>query len=130
VDADSASGGVDKVTEAKALYDKAEDALAAGAFARALELVDGSLRLRKTVRTYLLRAQAMQRLERIEEALAAVDAARQLAPEHSAVWWRRGWILWAARRYDEARPAFEKFLQLEPDGPKAASVRRLMNEPR
>jgi CheY-like chemotaxis protein len=130
VDAGSASGGVDKVTEAKALYDKAEDALAAGAFARALELIDGSLRLRKTVRTYLLRAQAMQRLERVEEALAAVDAAAQLAPEHSAVWWRRGWILWAARRYDEARPAFEKFLQLEPDGPKAASVRRLMNEPR
>jgi CheY-like chemotaxis protein len=130
VDAGSASGGVDKVTEAKALYDKAEDALAAGAVARALELVDGSLRLRKTVRTYLLRAQAMQRLERVEEALAAVDAAAQLAPEHSAVWWRRGWILWAARRYDEARPAFERFLQLEPDGPKAASVRRLLNEPR
>jgi Flp pilus assembly protein TadD len=42
----------------------------------------------------------------------------------------RGRILWAARRRDEARAAFEKFLELDPDSPKAAAVRRLMNEPR
>jgi tetratricopeptide (TPR) repeat protein len=99
-------------------------------FARALELAEASLRMRKTARTYLLRAQAEQRLDRVDDALASVDAAAQLAPEYGTVWETRGRILWAARRREEARAAFERFLRLEPDSPKAASVRRLMNEPR
>jgi len=129
-DAGSASAGVDKVTEAKTLYDKAHDALEEGNFTRAFELAESSLKLRKTARTYLLRAQADQRLERVDAALASVDAAAAIAPEYGAVWEMRGRILWAVRRRDEARAAFEKFLELEPDSPKAAYVRRLMNEPR
>jgi CheY-like chemotaxis protein len=129
-DVGSASAGLDKVAEAKNLYDKAHDALDEGNFARAFELAESSLKLRKTARTYLLRAQAEQRLERVDAALASVDAAAAIAPEYGAVWEMRGRILWAVRRRDEARAAFEKFLQLEPDSPKAAYVRRLMNEPR
>jgi CheY-like chemotaxis protein len=120
----------DKAAEAKALYDKAHDAMDEGDFARALQLAEASLRMRRTARTYLLHAQAEQRLDRVDDALASVDAAAQLAPESGTVWEIRGRILWAARRRDEARAAFEKFLRLEPDSPKAASVRRLMNEPR
>jgi Flp pilus assembly protein TadD len=59
-----------------------------------------------------------------------VDAASRIAPEFAPVWELRGRILWAARRRDEARAAFEKFLALAPDDPKAATVRRLLNEPR
>jgi len=130
VAAGSASGGPDKLAEAKTLYDKAHDALDDGDFMRALELADGSLKLRKTARTYLLRAQAEQRLERVDQALASVDAAAQIAPEYGAVWETRGRILWAARRLDEARAAFEKFLQLEPNSSRAAAIQRLLNEPR
>jgi hypothetical protein len=129
-DTGSAGGGTDKIKEAKALYDKAHDALEESDFARAFELADASLKLRKTARTYLLRAQAEQRLERVDAALASVDAAAQMAPDFSAVWEMRGRILWAARRHDEARAAFEKFLALDPNSPKAASVQKLMNEPR
>jgi tetratricopeptide (TPR) repeat protein len=122
--------GTDKNAEAKALYDKALAAMDESNFARARELAEASLRLRKTARTYLLRAQAEQRLDRVDDALASVDAAAQLAPDYGTVWEIRGRILWAARRRDDARAAFERFLRLEPDSPKAASVRRLMNEPR
>ncbi len=125
-----ASGGSDKVAEAKALFDKAHDALDEGNFQRAFELAEASLKLRKTARTYLLRAQAEQRLDRVAEALASVDAAAMIAPEFSSVWETRGRILWAVGRHDEARAAFEKFLALEPNGPKAAGIQRLLNEPR
>jgi tetratricopeptide (TPR) repeat protein len=124
------NAGPDKVAEAKVLYDKAHDALEEGDFTKALELTDASLKQRRTARPYLLRAQAQQRLDRVEDALASIDAATQLAPSFGTVWELRGRILWAARRRDEARAAFEKFLELEPDSPKAPAVRRLMNEPR
>jgi tetratricopeptide (TPR) repeat protein len=129
-DAKPSGPGIDRAAEAKLLCDKGQQALEEGDVARALELAVASLRLRRTARTFLLRAQAEQRLDRIADALASIGAATQLAPEVGAVWDFRGRILWAARRRDEAREAFEKFLQLEPDGPKAASVRRLLNEPR
>jgi tetratricopeptide (TPR) repeat protein len=120
----------DVATRARGLYDKAQEALDEGEFARAYDLAEASLRLRKTARTYLLRAQAQQRLDRVEDALASIDAAAQLAPTSGTVWELRGRVLWAARRRDDARAAFEKFLELDPNSPKAAAVRRLMNEPR
>ena len=71
----------DKNAEAKALYDKAQSAFDDGNFARALELTDGSLKLRKTARTYLLRAQAAQRLDRRRRrGVLAVDAAGRRWP--------------------------------------------------
>jgi len=125
-----ADAGVDKAAEAKALYDKAQYALDESDFTRAHELATASLKLRRTARTYLLRAQAEQRLERVDDALASIDAAAKLAPDLGVVWELRGRILWSARRRDEARAAFEKFLAIEPDSPKAAVVRRLLGEPR
>jgi len=112
------------------LSDKAHDALEAGNAARAVELADASLRLRKTARTYLVRAQAEQRLGHVDPALASVDAAARIAPDFPMTWELRGRILWAAQRREDARASFEKFLALEPDSAKAASVRRLLNEPR
>ena len=35
-----------------------------------------------------------------------------------------------ARRKDEARAEFERFLQLEPTGVRAAQIQRLLSEPR
>ncbi len=124
------TGEADKGASAKALFDKAHDAMDESNYAQALELANASLKLRKTARTYLLRAQAEQRLDQVDAALASVDAARAISPEMSAVWETRGRILWAARRRDEARAAFEKFLELDPSSPKAAGIRRLISEPR
>jgi Flp pilus assembly protein TadD len=112
------------------LFDKATASFEAADYPRAFAQADASLKLRKTARTYLLRAQAEHRLDRVEAALASIAAAAQIAPEFGTVWELRGRILWAARRRDEARVAFEKFLVLEPNSPKAPSIRRLINEPR
>ena len=132
--ADAASSptepGADKLGDAKVLYDKARNALDEGDFARAFAQANASLKLRKTTRTYLLRAQAELRLDRAEDALASVAAAAQLTPKLGPVWELRGRILWAARRREEARVAFEKFLAFEPNSTKAAAIRRLINEPR
>jgi tetratricopeptide (TPR) repeat protein len=125
-----AGGSGDRAAEAKALYDKAQEALDAGDATRALDQASASLKVRRTARTYLVRAQAEQRLGRVAEALGSIDAAAQIAPDLASVWEFRGRILWAARRREDARVAFEKFLALEPDGARAASVRRLLNEPR
>jgi Flp pilus assembly protein TadD len=78
---------------------------------------------------FLVRARALQRLERVDEALAALDSAERLAPKYPSVFELRGRILWAVRRRDEARQQFEQFLQLEPTGARAAQIRKLIEEP-
>ncbi|HEY0480120.1 MAG TPA: tetratricopeptide repeat protein, partial [Kofleriaceae bacterium] len=122
--------GPDRATEAKLLCDQASNAMEEGDFARAFELTVASLKLRKTARAYILRARAEQRLNRVDDALASLDLATEIAPTAGAVWEQRGRILWAARRRDEARAAFGRFLELDPKSPRAAEVLRLLNEPR
>jgi len=78
----------------------------------------------------MLRARAEQRLGRVADALTSLDAAAELAPSYGAVWEQRGRILWAARRRDEARAAFSRFLELSPKAAGAAEIERLLNEPR
>jgi CheY-like chemotaxis protein len=120
----------DRAAQAKALVEEATDAINEGAFDRALRAADGALALRKTARAHLVRARALQRLDRVQEALAACKAAELLAPQYASVYELRGRILWAARRKEEARQQFELFLELEPEGPRAAQVLRLLAEPR
>jgi tetratricopeptide (TPR) repeat protein len=119
--------GVDKVSQAKQLMDEANNALQEGDFDKALDLAEKSLKLRKTARTYLVRAQALQRLDRIEDALASIDAAQAASPTYASVYELRGRILWAARRKEEAREAYHKFLELEPNTARAAQVRALLD---
>jgi tetratricopeptide (TPR) repeat protein len=119
----------EKSAQAKSLLDRATEAISEGAFDRALRSADQSLALRKTWRAYLTRAKALQRLERVDEALAAIDAAEKLAPRNANVFELRGRILWAVRRKDEARRQFERFLQLEPTGGRAQQIQKLLAEP-
>ena len=90
---------------------------------------DGSIALKKSPRAYLARAKALQRLERVDEALAAVAAAEQMAPRYPSVYELRGRILWGVRRKEEARAQFELFLKVEPTGARADQVRKLLAEP-
>src|SRR5205814_4907853 len=79
---------VDNVAQAKKLAEQAYAALEDSDPAKALDLADQSLKLRNTARTQLLRAQALQRLDRTDDALAAVEAARALADIPSIYEWR------------------------------------------
>jgi tetratricopeptide (TPR) repeat protein len=120
----------DKASQARALLRRSDEALAEGAFERALETADASIALRKTARGYLARAKALQRLERVDAALAAIDAAQKIAPRYASVFELRGRILWAVRRREEARQQFELFLEIEPDGARAKQIQKLLDEPR
>lgn len=110
--------------QAKVLMQQAADANQEGDFEKALALANSSLKLRATARAYLVRAQALQRLGRINDALDSVDAAEELAPDYASVFEMRGSILWAAGRIDAAKRVYERFLELEPDSARAAQVRR------
>jgi hypothetical protein len=120
----------DRIAEARALCDQASSALDEGDFTRGFQLAASSIKLHKTAKGYMLRARAEQRLGRVDDALLSLDAAAELAPSYGAVWEQRGRILWAARRRDEARAAFSRFLELSPKASSAPEIERLLNEPR
>jgi tetratricopeptide (TPR) repeat protein len=120
----------ERVAVAKALCDQASSALDEGDFPRGLQLASASIKLHKTAKGYMLRARAEQRLGRVDDALKSLDAAAETSPSYGAVWEQRGRILWAARRRDEARAAFSRFLELSPRASSAPEIERLLNEPR
>lgn len=116
--------------QATALRKQATAALAEGDAEKALKLAEASLKLRRTARAHLTQATALQRLDRIDEAIEATHAAERISPDFTLVYDLRGRILWSARRFDEARVAFEQFLALEsPTSKRAAEVRRLLDRP-
>ncbi len=104
----------DPAARARALYDQAHGALEESNYEKALQLVDQSIKLRRTARSYVLRAQALQRLGRVDEALAALDSAETLF-QTPAIYEARARIFKAAGRRDEARAAIEKYLSMVPD---------------
>jgi len=120
----------DRVKQARDFLEKAHEALDDGDPEQALQLADKSLALRSTARAYLERAKALQRLDRIDDALASVDKASAIVSNYAPAYEQRGMILWSARRYDEARQALTKYLELDPNGRDADTVKKLLEEPR
>jgi CheY-like chemotaxis protein len=116
----------DSKKKAAELYDKGHAALDDGDPARGLELLDESLKLRKTQRTLLERARAEQLLGRVDEAVKSVDDAIAMGDKYAPAYERRALILWSAKRYDEARAAMRTYLELDPQGKSAASFRNLL----
>jgi DNA-binding response OmpR family regulator len=128
--APSGDAGIDKNKEAKLLFDKGHAALEDGDPDRALELLDQSLKLRRTAKTLLERARALQRLGRIDDAVTSINDALKINDSNPAAYEQKGMILWSAQRFSEARPALEMYLQLAPDGRKADTIRSMLDEPR
>jgi DNA-binding response OmpR family regulator/tetratricopeptide (TPR) repeat protein len=126
----TADAGIDKAKEARILFDKAHSALEDGDADQALELLDQSLKLRRQARTLLERARALQRLRRIDEAIASIDDAIKMNDSYAPAWEQKGTLLWSEKKYSEARPALEMYLQLAPDGARAATIRSMLDEPR
>ncbi len=120
----------DRVKQARELLEQAQAALEDGDPDEALQLADRSIMLRSTARAYLERAKALQRLDRVDAALESVDSAMGIVSNYAPAYYQRGMILWSARRYDEARPALAKYLELDPDGRDADTVKKLLQEPR
>jgi tetratricopeptide (TPR) repeat protein len=60
------------------------------------------------------------------EALRALDGAIRLDPRYAQAWLLYGVIHQDEGRKAQARAAYEKFLQLQPNGPQAADVRQIL----
>jgi hypothetical protein len=118
--------GPDAGPDYKALLEQARRVLDDGDYEAALAAADASLAQRRTARGYIVRADALRRLGRIDPAVTAIDAAIKANPSYPPAWELKGKILWGARRYDEARPAYEQFLKLQPTGEAADTVRQLL----
>lgn len=124
----TSDAGVDANRQAKLLMQQAVEANQAGQFEKALALANSSLKLRRTARAYIVRGQALQKLERIEDALDSIDSAEELAPDYASVFEARGSILWAAGRITAAKRVYERFLELESDSPRANQIRKKIAE--
>ena len=84
----------------------------------------------KDKRTYVDRGRALHNLGRTDEAVASIDEAIKMSESYAQAWEQKGKILWSAQRYGEARTALEMYLQLQPDGPSADTIRKMLDEPR
>ena len=82
-----------------------------------------ALATRRTARAYLTRAEALRRLGRDDDAMTAVEAAIKLNGTFAKAWEMKGRFLEGMRRYDEARTAYETFLDLQPTGTTSDKVR-------
>lgn len=123
---------VDSVAQSNLMLKQSRDALDENDAQAALEFADKALQFRKVPKAYVARAQALERLGRIDEAIDAIDLAidigKRSGSEYAAGWATRGRILWNARRKDEARAAFLHYLEL--DDKDTAKVRKFLDEPR
>lgn len=116
------------VDQSKVLREQADSALQEGDAETALQLAEQSIRMRRTARAYLVKAQALQRLSRFDEAFDATHDAEEQAPNYPAIFEIRGAILWQQGRIDEAKEEYRRFLELEPNGEKASRVRRRIGD--
>lgn len=119
---------VDKTKEARDLYNKGHTALEDGDPEAALELLDKSLAVKKSQRTYLEKARALQRMSKIDDAIAAIDQAMKMGESYAPAWEQKGMLLWSAQRYNEARPVLEHYLELDPTGKKSDTIRSMLEE--
>ena len=110
------------------LLAKAKAALDEGDAQSALRFAMESIQDKATSKAYITKADALRRLARTEEALTAITSALRMANDFAPAWEMKGRILWGAKRTGEATAAFERFLQLEPDGERADGVRALLGK--
>ena len=129
-DAPSAASQVDAALSKKYrdLLAKAKAALDEGDAEGALRFAVESIQDKPTGKAYVTKADALRRLARTDEALTAIGSALRMANDFAPAWEMKGRILWGAKRTAEATAAFERFLQLEPNGERSDGIRALLGK--
>jgi CheY-like chemotaxis protein len=127
VDAGTRAAAIDAGAKAYAeLLASAKTALDDDDLDKALALVDRSLADKRTARALIVKADILRRMSRVDDAVAAANQAIAMSAGYAPAWDMKGKILWGVRRYDEARAAYAKFLELQPTGPEAERVRGVL----
>ena len=70
---------------------------------------------------------ALEGLQRHDDALVAYRAANARDSTYADPWLNAGALLARMGRKDEARSAFERYLTLAPDSPRAEEIRRALS---
>ena len=99
-------GALGKIYHANELFD-----LAATTYRQALE------RDSATADVWYQLARVEERRAELDAALAAMDRSQELEPDYFHGWWRRGDWLYDADRTEEARAAYQRALELQPQSP-------------
>jgi len=114
---------IDKKKISRELVRRARREVSEGVYDDALATVEQAIATHRTPEAYVVRADALRRLGRVDEAVEAVDVAIRIRPRYGDAWKMKGNILWGAGRRDDARPVLEKYLEIEPDSEDADSIR-------
>jgi protein O-GlcNAc transferase len=69
------------------------------------------------------RGVALERLDRMDEALASIDSALAIRPDYADAHYNRGIVLLRMRRFDEALASYDQALAIRPDYAEALSNR-------
>jgi len=112
----------------KGLFEDAKRALRHGEHKQALALIEKAIDLRETGQALTVKADILLHLDERARALAAAETAVIVSPKYAAGWYFKGHIHMALGQKDKARSAFQKFLELEPEGKKAEEIQEQLDK--
>ena len=112
----------------RSLYDDAKRALRHGENKQALALIERAIDVRETGQALTVKADALLHLGEKSRAMAAAETAVIVSPKYAPAWYFKGHIHQTLGQKEKARAAFEKFLELDPDGRKAEEVQAQLDK--
>jgi hypothetical protein len=110
------------------LYAEAKRARRRRDYQAVLSLAERALAHQETAQALTLQAEAMTALGESRRALPIAERATELRPRFSAGWYIKGRIHRTLGETDAARAAFERYLELDPEGTRADQVIDLLQD--
>ena len=94
----------------------------------ALTLIEQALAAHETAPAFALKAEILLATGDKERALAAAQTSTVLSPGYANGWYIKGHVLRALGHIDEAKDAFQRCLDLDPNGPKSDEVYDMLHD--
>ena len=111
----------------RSIFEEAKKALRHGQHKEALALIEKAIDMRETGQGLTVKADILFHMGEKTRALAAAETAVIVSPKYSGAWYFKGHIHQALGQKDKARAAFQKFLELEPEGKKAEEIQEQLD---
>jgi tetratricopeptide (TPR) repeat protein len=115
-----------EVEDAARLLATADQRYAAGRYAEAITAYRRAIALEPTAAARVALARALYDAHRDAEAMRELDRVIGANPRDASAWLLRGDIHQGEGRSDKARDAYQRYLELEPDGEQARVVRTIL----
>lgn len=109
-------------------YKEAKRARARKDFARAVEMIDKTIELRRSARYITYKAEILSESGDFQAALASIDQAIKVSPRYPNAWLRKGEYHLSLNQNSDAIKAFQHYLELEPHGEMSQEVRATLKD--